>query len=200
MLTTAAEQTDWHTLVDQAKQGCDQSLGQILEEVRDYLLLIAESELGNRVRSKFGASDIVQHSMLEAQHAFNEFRGTSENEFRYWLKRIVINNLTDQARRYTHTHSRNVRLEISADDSLAFQQHAHLETPSWHMSRDEVDQQLATAVSLLPDRQRFVIEARHRHQLNYSQIAAQLQISEAGVRKIWSRATEQLRAHLEHLA
>ncbi len=189
--------TDWNTLIKRARAGCDAALGEILESVRSYLILIAESGLGSRVRSKFGASDIVQHSMLEVQQSIGEFRGGSEGEFRLWLKRIVINNLTDEARRYTHTYSRCVGLEVSAGRLASQTCHSHLETPSWHLLRKELDLQLAQAVSQLPNRQRYVIEARHRHGFDYAQIASQLEISEAGARKLWSRAAEQLRSVLD---
>jgi RNA polymerase sigma-70 factor (subfamily 1) len=190
------ENDRWQVLIENARSGCDVSLGKILESVRSYLLLVAEDELGGHVRAKFGASDIVQHSMLEAQDSIGDFRGGSESEFRHWLKRIVVNNVTDESRRYTQTHARNVNLEVSTE-----QLHSSApdtgETPSWHIRRKEFDQQLALAVAQLPDRQRYVIEARHRHGYDYSQIASQLEISEAGARKIWSRATEQLRRILE---
>lgn len=194
---------DWCTTIAKARSGCDEALGNLFESVRAYLLLIVESKLGDHVRSKFGASDIVQHSMLEAQDEIGDFRGSSEIEFRSWLKRIVINNLTDEARRYTHTHARSVRLEVSADGVVPSANYTDIETPSWYIRREEFDRELARAIAQLPNRQKYVIEARHRHGHSYGEIASQLEISEAGVRKIWSRAAKQLRRllapnHLDH--
>jgi RNA polymerase sigma-70 factor (subfamily 1) len=187
----------WNALIDRARSGCDIALGEIFESVHSYLTLVAESRIGSRVRSKFGASDVIQRSMLEAQDSIEDFRGTSKVEFRLWLKRIVINNLTDEARRYTHTRSRCIEREVSGDELASQTCHSHLETPSWHLRRREFDRQLWHAVSKLPNRQRYVIEARHRHGCDYSEIASQLEISEAGARKLWSRAAQQLRSVLE---
>lgn len=188
--------TDWTTLIERARGGCDIALGELLESVRDYLLLVAESKLGFHVRSKFGASDIVQLSMLEAQNSLGEFRGCCESEFRQWIKQIVLHNLTDQARLYTHTHSRRVNLEVP-EETLASYTSQKQKTPSWNARCREFDQQLAQAVAQLPNRQRYVVEARHKYGLDYPEIAAQLEISEASARKIWSRAAKQLRSLLE---
>lgn len=190
---------DWDLLINKARGGCDAALSEILEAVQSYLLLVAESRLGSQIRSKFGASDIVQHSMLEAQESIEDFRGDSEGELRLWLKRIVLNNLTDEAKRYTHTHSRSIRLEVPVDRLTSETCHAHEETPSWQIQRREIDEALSQAVLRLPNRQRYVIEARHRHGCSYAEIASQLEISEACARKLWSRATERLRDDMETL-
>lgn len=191
------EECNWARLIDRARFGCDESLGTILLSVRNYLVIVAETNLGTRVRSKFDASDIVQQSMMEARESMDQFRGDSELEFRCWIKKIVLNNLTDEIRRYTNTDSRNVNLEVPEDYLKASGGHFDNDTPSWHMQRKEFDFRLAEAVSQLPNRQRFVIEARHRRGCSYSDIARQLEITEVSARKIWSRAAKQLRTSLE---
>src|SRR5579871_1471767 len=83
-----------------ARAGSNDALGQALEACRDYLLLIAQQEMDLQLRAKGGASDIVQETFLEAQRAFENFQGTSEEELRAWLRRILLNNLGDFTRRY----------------------------------------------------------------------------------------------------
>ena len=196
MLKTTEETQDWPALIIAAREGCNVALGQIAAHVRDYLLLIANSGLGTRLQSKFDASDVVQYSMLDAQRGIANFQGSSEAEIRQWLKKIVIHNLTDEARKYTHTGSRNVHREVSIHSPSVALQPSYDETPSWHFRRQELDLKLMHAVQRLPWRQRFVVEARHRFGYSYSQIASQLRISEGATRKLWSRAAKQLRIWL----
>lgn len=192
-----ANEPDWDSLIESARFGCDDALGEILKSVRDYLVIVADANLGGSVQSKFDASDIVQHSMMEARDSLGQFRGESELEFRCWIKRIVLNNLTDEIRRYTDTDSRKIRIEVSEDFLHSSTSHVDSDTPSWHLQRKEFDVRLAEAVSRLPSRQRFVIEARHRRGCDYGEIASQLEITETAARKIWSRAAKQLRAFLD---
>ena len=187
---------DWSALIDAARGGCDEALGQIVSRLRSYLLLIAERGLGNSVQAKFGASDVIQHSMLDARKSIVNFHGNSEAELRHWLKKIVIHNLTDQARQYTNTQSRDVAREVEILDSQVAQNASAGDTPSHYVRRNEEDEELLRAVARLPHRQRQVVEARHRDSQTYEQIAAQLQISEVAARRLWSRAVAQLREWL----
>ncbi len=197
MIQVVEESTHWPTLINDARAGCDEALGKILNEVRSYLLLVAGSELGVRVQAKFAASDIVQSSLIDAQLGIGDFAGSSKGEFRKWIKQIVIHNLMDEARRYTQTQSRNVDREQPIEGFVSFPHHSHLETPSWHVQRDEVDDQLAMAVARLPSQQRYFIEAKYRRGHSNQQIALHLKISETEVRKIWLKAARQLRRTLE---
>lgn len=200
MIQAAEESMHWPTLIDKARAGCDEALGKILTEVRDYLVLVARSELSGRVQAKFAASDIVQGSLIDAQASIGDFVGTSEGEFRKWVKQIVIHNLTDEVRRYTQTQARNVERERPIEGFPSFPHHSHTETPSWNVHQNEVDEQLAKAVAQLPREQRYFVEAKYRHGHSNLQIAQQLQISESEVRRVWAKAARRLRRLLEQSA
>src|SRR5262249_26022430 len=94
-----------------ARAGSHEALGRALEICRGYLLLGAERQLGTDLRAKGGASDLVQETFLEAQRDFVQFQGTSEEELRAWLQRLLLNNLGNFARRYRATHCREVGRE-----------------------------------------------------------------------------------------
>ena len=198
MIIDSNEDTqDWQKLIDAARSGCDEALGQIVSRLRSYLLLIAERGLGKSVQAKFGASDVIQHSMLDARKSIANFQGNSEAELRHWLKKIVIHNLTDQARRYTDTQSRDVNREVEIINPHLTLDTSIGDTPSCHIRRKEEDEALLRAVARLPPKQRQVLEARHRDGQTYEQIAQTLEISEVAVRRQWSRAVAQLRQWLE---
>lgn len=127
---------------------------------------------------------------MEARESIEEFNGTSEGEMRQWLKRIVVNNLLDQTKQYTGTRKRSLAREKSMG-LLDFQ--SGQDTPSVMIRREESDAELKQLVSELPEKQRYVVEARHRFGMSNSDIAVQLGTSESNVRQLWSRAAKHLR-------
>ena len=69
-----------------------------LERYRHYLELLARLQLQPRFRSKLGASDIVQQTLLKATKNLSQFRGASEAEIVVWLRRILSTTLIDAIR------------------------------------------------------------------------------------------------------
>ena len=192
---TADADLDWPVLIDRARGGDDVSLAEIVKQTRSYLIAVAESHVGPAVQSKFGASDVVQQSLLEASQQIEAFRGQTEGELRSWVKRIVLHNLTDAARQFTDTQSRDSSREssVNSDDKSLGIACSNSKTASWLLSRRELDDQLMDAVSKLPNRQRIVVEGRHRDGLSYEEIAQQLCITANAARNLWTRAMHNLR-------
>ena len=185
----------WSSLIRTAKSGCDLAMDQLVTQFEAYALLVAESHINGSLQSKFGASDIVQMSLMEAHESIDQFDGSSESQFRVWLRRIVINNLLDQSKQFTKTRKRAIAREDSTTNVVL--QPSKQQTPSSILSRKESDHELRKLVDELPERQRFVVEARHRFGLSYFSIAQQLKMSEANARQLWSRAIKSLRQDLE---
>src|SRR4051812_49165209 len=98
-----------------ARAGSMEALGQALEAYRNYLLLIANSQLDPELRVKGGASDLVQETFLEAQRDFAQFQGSSAAELQAWLRQLLLNNLATFARRFRQTHKRQMAREVSLD-------------------------------------------------------------------------------------
>jgi len=194
----STEAPDWAQLIQAARSGCDVALGAIITELQGYLLSVANQNLGTGLQAKFGASDVVQQSLMEAGKSIETFEGNSEAELRSWLKRIVMHNLIDASRRYTGTQARNADREIPADgfDGWDEVNCGRTSTASWLVSRKETDLELMDAVRALPPRQRTVVEKRHRWGQSYQQIADTLSISEPAARNLWSRAMQNLRDKL----
>src|SRR5262245_6977784 len=98
-------------LIAQARSGDDAVRGKLLERYRNYLRLLAEVQIGRRLRGKVDASDLVQESFLEAHRDFGQLRGQTEAELVAWLRQILATNLANTIRRYLGTQRRDVRLE-----------------------------------------------------------------------------------------
>jgi len=189
-------QQDWPQLVEAARAGSEEALGEIITRLQSYLLLIANSQIHDNLQAKFGASDIVQNSLLAAHAGIDEFNGTTEAEMRAWLKRIVLHNFIDERRRYTNTQSRSLQRERPLETMLTSLSTSMSEGGSKVMRQAEDLQQLTEAVHRLSPRQQRVVEGRRRFGYSYQQIAEQLGITEAAARKLWSRAIKQLKEQL----
>lgn len=187
---------DWNDLLDAARQGDEQALGQVCEQMRNYLLLTADRGLYDGLRAKLGASDIVQQAMLEAHQDFDRFAGSTEEEFRAWLVKIVEHTLLDAGRRYRQTQQRDLSREVSIVDKQRNEIASPQATPSSLLCRREQDEALLRAVNQLSPRRRQIIELRHRQGWPYEQIALELGMTEVATRKLWSRTVDELRKKL----
>ena len=188
--------SQWETLIEAARKGCDDALSRIVKEFREYLLLVADREIGTQLQAKFDAADVVQTSLVDAMSSIDQFKGSSEKEIRSWLTKIVLNNLQDEARRYTKTSARAVDREKNSSSIINVLRDDLIESPSTSLSTQEQDSRLKMLIEKLPQQQQGVLACRHQHELSYQQIAERLGITEATARKICSRARIQLREWL----
>ena len=76
---------------------------------------MANREIGPDLKSKEGASDLVQEALLEAHRDRGKFVGRTETELRRWLHRILLHKIAHSLRRYRLVERRRVSLEISLD-------------------------------------------------------------------------------------
>jgi RNA polymerase sigma-70 factor (ECF subfamily) len=182
-------------LFDKARAGDADALGQMLETLRRYLALIAEVELDGELRPKVAASDLVQQTFLRAQQAFDGFQGSSEAEWRGWLRRILVNELQQANRCFRGTEKRNVEREVplTGDDSDASQRDLAYddETPSQQAGAKEDLLRLERAMVELPADYRRIIELRSGR-ATFEQIGHSMGRSAEAARKFWARAVEKL--------
>ena len=77
-------------LLHRARTGDGAALGQLLEQFRNYLLLLGRLQIGKRLQGKADATDLVQETFLEASRHFPRFRGSSEQELASWLRQSMV--------------------------------------------------------------------------------------------------------------
>lgn len=184
-----------------ARDGSSAALGEALEACRVYLQAIAERELNPELRAKGGASDLVQQTFLEAQKDFGQFHGDTEEALLAWLRRMLLNNLSNFRRQYQGTAKRRANREIglNAGDSrqLGAELTADTLTPSRRLMEAEEDEELRRALTALPDDYQQVIRLRYQEELPFEEIARLMQRSENAVQKLWLRAVERLEKELK---
>ena len=200
--------TDSHTshlLANVLSGGADQ-LGRLLELYRNYLNMLADSQLDQKLRARVSPSDVVQETMLEAHRDFQQFRGRSQAEFAAWLRQILVNNLARMIERHVLTRKRDVRRQVSIDQVkesverstvLANVLAGREETPSVHLERHERAVVLANLMQQLPDHYRQVLVLRNLQGLSFQEVALQLERTEPATKMLWMRAVKKLRGLFE---
>jgi RNA polymerase sigma-70 factor (ECF subfamily) len=191
-------------LLGLARAGHVHALGQLLEQYRNYLELLARLQISRRLRGKIDADDLVQDTLLEAYAAFAQFRGTTEAELAGWLRKILTSNAVSLARRYYKTQRRDVRLERELahelEQSSAVLDHALIapqSSPSQQAAKREQAVLLADALKRLPNDYREAIILRQLEGLSFPEVAQRMERSLDSVKKLWMRALTRLRQVLE---
>jgi RNA polymerase sigma-70 factor (ECF subfamily) len=192
-------------LLEQARAGSSESLGQLLRSYFRYLNSLSRGHIDDRIKMRVSASDVVQETLLEAHRDFAQFVGTSLEEFTGWLRKILFNNLSSAIEAHVLAAKRDVRKQRSLDEkndaSQSFGQlertlAADVSSPSSPARRGESLAQLSQAIKELPEAYRQVIELRHFEGLSFSEIALRLGRNPGATRMLWVRAVEKLRLHL----
>ena len=185
-----------------ARSGSTPALGQMLSDAEAYLLLIARRELDADLRSKCGASDLVQETLLEAHRDFSQFHGQTREELQAWLRRLLLNNLANVRRGYRDSAKRRVGLERHVAGGRS-SWHALGEirsngpSPSELAIWNEQQQTLEAALHRLPADYQRILLLRYAEGLSFEAIAQLFERSANAVEKLWLRAVERLREELE---
>ena len=182
---------------EQAKNGCDDALGELLELYRPYLIAVATARLDKRIRPKVAPSDVVQDTMLRAHHGFSDFSGTSDDDLKAWLRAILCNHLIDCRRAYKYTSKRSIDMERPLDEASSRYEPMQQTTPYDVVVNHDQRLRLQRCRESLPSRERDVVRWYHEDNLTFAQIGHRLECSAKTARSIWYRALSQLAQKLE---
>jgi RNA polymerase sigma-70 factor, ECF subfamily len=190
-------QDGFHRQLVAAREGDRDALGRAIQPFRQFLLMIAERELAPELKTKEGASDLVQDTLLEAHRHFPRFEGETKAEMRAWLRRLLLHRVSYTVRRYRKAGKRQLSRELSlgATDSsrgLAEALAGDSTSPSGQVVRREEEAAMLAALDTIPERLRQVIIWRHREDCSFDEIGKRLNRSNVAARKLWLRAIEQL--------
>ena len=184
-----------------ARGGSQEALGEALENLRAYLLAIAERELDPNLHAKGGASDLVQETLMDALRDFGRFQGGTEEEFKAWLRRLLLHNLVDFTRLYRETGKRNINCEVALDADTPSPGHAAptaaQPSPSGEAIRDEEAEVVRHALDRLPEDYRRVILLRYQDERSFEEIGRLMNLTPNAARKLWVRAVKRLQQETE---
>lgn len=194
-------------LLDDARAGANQSLGRLLQLYRNYLTILATTQLNARMRTRVSPSDLVQETMLAAHRDFKQFRGQSERDFLKWLRQILINSLHHAVATHVKAKKRDLRREVSIDQMAAAIEGSaermgeyladHKPSPSAAMRERERSVALADQLSRLKPEYREVIVLRNLQAMPFDEIAQRMNRRPGTVRMLWLRAIEKFKETCE---
>jgi RNA polymerase sigma-70 factor (ECF subfamily) len=192
-----------NALIKQARRGSKSSLGPLLEQYRNYLVVLATTQIERRLQPRVSPSDVVQETMLRAHKNFAQFRGTTEPELLAWLRQILVNNLAHFVEQHVLAARRDVRREVSIERlGVALEQStiqlaalvpAQGKSPSMAVQQREEAVVLADRLSKLSDDYREVLVLRNLQGLPFDEVAKRIGRSVGATRMLWLRAIEKLR-------
>jgi RNA polymerase sigma-70 factor (ECF subfamily) len=190
---------DPSSLLERARQGDEQALGDLLQAYRPYLSLLARLKTDRILQSKLSDSDLVQETSLAAHRDFSQFRGVTEPELTVWLREIMAHVAANVVRDYRRQR-RDVHLERQLSDQLN-QSSRILEralvdpkpSPSQSAIRRERAVLLANALHHLPTDYREVLVMRELQDKPLAEVAELMGHTVNATQKLWARAVVQLR-------
>ncbi len=186
-------------LLRRAQAGDDQAREQLFEVCRDYVGIVARTQVGTWMQAKVDASDLVQQTLLDMHRGLSDFRGETEGEWLAWLRKILKHNAQDFVRRYGGTQKREARREVPLERGTPGQSEKFRldpqdpgESPSQLVVRRERELTIAQALTQLPGDYQEIIELRNLQRLPFEDIAERLGRSRGAVQMLWMRALRKL--------
>jgi len=193
-----------HDLLDRARRGSKSSLGALLQQYRNYLVVLASMQIERKLQPRVSPSDVVQETMLRAHKNFGQFRGTTEAELLAWLRQILVNNLAKFVEQHMMAARRDVRREVSMERIGAALEHSTIQlaalvpasgkSPSMAVQQREEAVVLADRLAQLPEDYREVLVLRNLQGLAFEEVAQRIDRSVGATRMLWLRAIEKLRS------
>ena len=181
-----------------AREGQPEALNELLEAHRNYLRVLAASCLHREMQGKVDASDVVQETLLKVHENFRYFRGTTELEWMAWLRKILVNHLSDYQkglRRERRSVTREQSLESLVDRSSAMLCNLGPSpgpSPSQDAQRRETAALVADAIAELEPEDRDVVILRNLHELDWKTVGERTGRSPDAARMLWARAMQRV--------
>jgi RNA polymerase sigma-70 factor (ECF subfamily) len=194
---------DPEQLLAAARRGQSDALGALLELYRNYLHLLARTQIDLHLQGRVAPSDVVQETFLQACRQFGQFRGGSDKELLAWLRQILVHHLARLVEKQVRAQKRDVRREVSLERCRSMLDHSsaqleaalvhHGSSPSAQAQRRELAALVADQLARLPAPYREVIVLRNLEGLPFDEVARRMGRTPGAVRILWLRALDQLR-------
>jgi RNA polymerase sigma-70 factor (ECF subfamily) len=183
--------SDRQAFLDRARQGDRQALGELLESYRPYVRALGKNLGHERLRARFGDSDLAQDVVLLAIRSFDSFRGSTVAELTGWLREIVHSSVGHKVRDHLGAGKRAAGREQAGAATIDLMDPGT--SPSGKAVREEEAGELTEALAQLPEDMRQVLIWRHVDGLPHADIAERMGRSVLAVRALYTRALRQLR-------
>ncbi len=178
-----------------SRNSCDAASSPIAMALDESALVIAlpllqeysKGKLPKSLKKRFGESDLVQETLLNAVNSLHQFQGSLDT-FQHWLKGVFQNRLRTLVRNHIQCEKRSVRRELSSDYSAQLQIENNPSTLAEFESFKQECRVMEQTFLLLPRQYQQIVELHSRRGMSFRQISLELNQSESAVRRRWSRA------------
>jgi RNA polymerase sigma-70 factor (subfamily 1) len=175
-----------------------------LEEYRAYLETLKNIHIDPRFRQKFGMSDIVQITLLEASRDLVRIQSMDTAGRKRWLRRMLMNNLLDELAKFLNRpaevsldglrvaareSSRRVRDWVESEDT----------SPSELLIRKELELRLLEALAQIDERQCEALILQKYFGWKLDKIAEHMDCTAGAVAGLHARGLKALRKLLPDL-
>ena len=96
--------------------GSTLAVNQALEKYRAYLETLTFIQIDPCLRNKFGLSDVIQNTLVEAWQDLERIQALDAEGRKRWLRRMLVRNLLDEIDKW-RAGVRDPRVEQPLDDS-----------------------------------------------------------------------------------
>ena len=199
---TEFEDFDEAALVDRVIRGDNDALAELFGHYRSRLWRTVQFRMDSRLRGRVDPDDVLQEAWLNAVQRIDSFLKDASRSIFVWFRLIVNQTLVDVHRRHVTTQKRSAGAEFSIDRgwspkstsaSLSFHLLGHLTSPSQAVVKEELSEQLDTALGTLNDVDREVLALRHFEELTNRETAQVLGISEQAASVRYMKALKRIK-------
>lgn len=190
------EPNDLDAMLDAARAGSISARNELFAKLHAYLSYVAAQHFNPALQAKAGMSDVVQETLLMANREFSHFQGANSEQFRGWIRQILINEIRNLNRHFS-TESRNSQKERrlgnqSPDESVHFDIPDARLTPSREFLVSDESRRVSEMLRLLPKEMREVVQLRNWEGLQFNEIAERMGITLSQAAKLWYKALIEL--------
>lgn len=195
-------------LIERVVQGDKDALAELFSLNRDRLWRMVNFRMDPRLHGRVDADDILQESWMSAVKRIDHFLADASRSIFVWFRLITSQTMIDVHRRHLGTKKRSAAMEFSINRgwssdstsfSLSFHLLGHLTSPTQAALREELSEQLKTALSGMNEVDREVLALRHFEQLSNRETAQILDISDQAASDRYMRALGRLKGVLTAL-
>jgi RNA polymerase sigma-70 factor (ECF subfamily) len=179
-------------LLDAVGRGEARALEDLLQRHHRQLHDFVAIHCDPRLRARVDPSDVVQDTQLEVLLRIGDFLASRPMPFRLWLRKKVMDRLSNLRRNHLTRARRSVAREQAFPERssllLAGPLLARGPSPSQQIQDRELAERVSRAVAGLADADREILLLRHAEDLPFEEIGYLLDIEPAAARKRFGRA------------
>ena len=199
-MNNVGENTD--LLIELARAGDLEAANRAIARQRERLTKMVRIRMNPRLVSRIDPSDVVQEAMIDAANRISDYLDDAVVEFYPWLRAIAWNKLCDLHRKHLLTKKRSAFREAGQVNDASAEQLVSCLTagdsePWVQVSRDELRQQVRSALLSLPNESQEILMLRFVEQMSTREAAQTIGISKSAAKSRQLRALQKLRSALD---